>query len=39
VANLPEIQIRPDTKKSWDYSSPSATSIYNQFKETSEFKL
>jgi len=39
VTALPEIQIRPDTKKEWDYSSPSATSIYNQFKGSEEFKL
>lgn len=30
--NLGEIQIRADNKKDWDYSSPSATSIYNKFK-------
>jgi hypothetical protein len=37
VDHLPEIQVRPDTKTDWDYSSPSATSILNQFKSTEGF--
>jgi len=36
---MPEIQVRADTKKDWDYSSPSATSIFNQFKSKEEFKI
>ncbi len=39
IVGMPEIQVRADTKKDWDYSSPSATSIFNQFKSKEEFKI